>query len=518
MAFSNLSSNLQSQILARPTKTYLINYDKKSELDYAAIGLIYNIPEKDISKRAPPSFDGRIQWKGLLSPVMNQGQCGSCWAFASVSSLADRFNIQSGGLMKIQLSPTKMILCDWQGREWSVFKYPETASTQILEGKIISQSQKDFTCQGNSLLDAARYLYQVGTPTEACIPYTKILETDQGSFQGLSGFEQDKVSDIQLPVCTAVSGPLADMCVGSTIDQTTGEEIGVPERFYRCYHYYGLYGTKSLGLGGGETQIREEIWRWGSVATAMKVFPDFYTFDPKTEIYSWGGKGPQVGGHAIVLVGWGSQDGVAFWIARNSWGIEWGDQGYFRIRRGTNEVGIEANVICMVPDYFYPTGYQSMPSRSTIVPGAKQAQPDAFHQLPDVQDITTGLYELPEAEQSYRTVREQMSDDLTMFGGGIDPTTGYTRRIMVTMPWVDFTRPVTLNKLPKWDSFIAGLDSPFASLRSRDSISTTTNASVFMGSKDRLYSVYILLVILVVVVVLAFGFIVYFIYKNRHKR
>jgi hypothetical protein len=219
-----------------------------------------------------------------------------------------------------------------------------------------------------------------------------------------------------------------------------------------------------------------------------------------------------------VLVGWGSQDGVAFWIARNSWGIEWGDQGYFRIRRGTNEVGIEANVICMVPDYFYPTGYQSMPSRSTIVPGAKQAQPDAFHQLPDVQDITTGLYELPEAEQSYRTVREQMSDDLTMFGGGIDPTTGYTRRIMVTMPWVDFTRPVTLNKLPKWDSFIAGLDSPFASLRSRDSISTTTNASVFMGSKDRLYSVYILLVILVVVVVLAFGFIVYFIYKNRHKR
>ena len=114
MAFSKLSASLQSSILARPTNTYLISHDAESEADYAKIGLIYNIPEKNVDKRAPDSFDGRIKWKGLLSPVMNQGNCGSCWAFASVASLADRFNIQSRGMMKIQLSPTKLILCDWQ--------------------------------------------------------------------------------------------------------------------------------------------------------------------------------------------------------------------------------------------------------------------------------------------------------------------------------------------------------------------------------------------------------------------
>jgi C1A family cysteine protease len=47
------------------------------------------------------------------------------------------------------------------------------------------------------------------------------------------------------------------------------------------------------------------------------------------------------GGHAVSMVGWGSEAGVDYWICENQWGSSWGEQGYFRIRRGTNEVGIE---------------------------------------------------------------------------------------------------------------------------------------------------------------------------------
>ena len=40
--------------------------------------------------------------------------------------------------------------------------------------------------------------------------------------------------------------------------------------------------------------------------------------------------------HAVVAIGWGtSDDGIDYWIIRNSWGSSWGDNGYIKIKRGT---------------------------------------------------------------------------------------------------------------------------------------------------------------------------------------
>ena len=49
--------------------------------------------------------------------------------------------------------------------------------------------------------------------------------------------------------------------------------------------------------------------------------------------------------HAVLLVGFGTDatDGD-YWIVKNSWAASWGEEGYFRIQRGTGMCGINTAV------------------------------------------------------------------------------------------------------------------------------------------------------------------------------
>ena len=61
--------------------------------------------------------------------------------------------------------------------------------------------------------------------------------------------------------------------------------------------------------------------------------------------------------------------------------------------------------------------------------------------------------------QKAANIRRKYNFDMSIDGGGVDPTTGYTRRILTTMPWIDTDRPISLENIPDYTNWVAGIDS-----------------------------------------------------------
>ena len=85
----------------------------------------------------------------------------------------------------------------------------------------------------------------------------------------------------------------------------------------------------------------QDLYEYGSVTAAFTVYEDFVSY--KSGVYEHK-TGRALGGHAIKIVGYGVEDGTDYWLVMNSWNDSWGDNGYFKIKRGVDECGIESQV------------------------------------------------------------------------------------------------------------------------------------------------------------------------------
>jgi len=50
------------------------------------------------------------------------------------------------------------------------------------------------------------------------------------------------------------------------------------------------------------------------------------------------------------MIGWGIENGIDYWLMMGSWGTNWGDNGTFKIRKGTGECYVDTMMSAGVPE------------------------------------------------------------------------------------------------------------------------------------------------------------------------
>jgi len=240
--------------------------DKLSELNHRRPGFVPTMNTEPIPRAPlPTNFDWTTQ--GAVTPIKNQQQCGSCWAFSTIA------NIEGVHF----LAKKKLV--------------------SLSEEQLVSCSTTDYGCEGGwpfwALTDMLASPYTGRIDTEAGYPYT--------SGNGDNG------------VCN-----FGTKDVGAVINA------------------YKSYCTEQTAVCQ-ETEMQQLLVTYGPLSVCLDAGPMQYYqggIDNPTDC------DPNAIDHCVAIVGYGVQNGTPFWRIKNSWGTDWGENGFYRLIRGTGACGI----------------------------------------------------------------------------------------------------------------------------------------------------------------------------------
>jgi cathepsin X len=104
---------------------------------------------------------------------------------------------------------------------------------------------------------------------------------------------------------------------------------------------HATYEIEEHGQVQGVDAMMAEIAARGPIACGVCVTEEFENFDGNGVFVDKSGCTEVM--HAISIAGYGTtEDGVDYWILRNSWGTYWADNGWALIKRGVNTLGLES--------------------------------------------------------------------------------------------------------------------------------------------------------------------------------
>jgi C1A family cysteine protease len=170
----------------------------------------------------------------------------------------------------------------------------------ISKGALVSLSEQQLVdcaglkygsmgCNGGQMDGAFKYAIDNGMCTEAAYPYTSGVSMTAGTCHSCSAVDHfSSCSDIKANDQISLQGAVAQQPVSIAISADT--------RYFQSYS--------------------------SGVLTSSSCYTSL--------------------DHGVLIVGYGTENGIKYWLVKNSWGTSWGDQGYVKIERSdsTNDAGI----------------------------------------------------------------------------------------------------------------------------------------------------------------------------------
>lgn len=204
-----------------------------------------------------------VDWRevGVVGPVKDQQGCGSCWAFATTSTVESLNAIHTGQLTVLsEQFPTD---CNWMSNP----------------------------CQGGNMEEGYKWMVANGAVTLEDYPYNEGKKN---------------------ATCTVKKWYNAPKVTVDTYEMIpTGEE-----------NLKKAVAISPVSVGVDASHKEFLFYKSG-------IFDHLPCNDTELGLT-----------HAITAVGYGEEDGVGYWIVRNQWNTNWGDNGYIKMAMGKGDFGI----------------------------------------------------------------------------------------------------------------------------------------------------------------------------------
>ncbi|CAG9330557.1 unnamed protein product [Blepharisma stoltei] len=213
------------------------------------------------------SVPSQVDWttQGAVTPVKNQGQCGSCWAFSTTGSVEGAWFL--AGHTLLSFSEQELVDC----------------STQF----------GNQGCNGGLMDNAFKFIVDYGINSEANYPYT------------------------------ASDGKCNWFKVGQSSCNISGYSNVTPNNVAQLQ---AAVAQQPISVAVEADQDAWQLYKGGIVSSNCGTALD----------------------HGVLIVGYNFNNSPPYWKVKNSWGPNWGEQGYIRIavQAGAGVCGIQ-----MEPSY-----------------------------------------------------------------------------------------------------------------------------------------------------------------------